>query len=130
MAPPNEVVQLPNGGFAGFNISRPRLKKLTRRYVARMWPVRSHRPRSPRSPRSRRSNVRTTAAASRDGPGLADDDDSESDHVARPQLSRAEHDYLRVEVDRRVRLGIAAREVEDKALFRAVEAWGEAEVVA
>ena len=129
MAPPNEVVQLPNGGFAGFNISRPRLKKLTRRYVARMRPMRSRTPR-PRSPRARRTNVRTTASASRDGPGLADDDDSESDHVARPQLSRAEHDYLRVEVDRRVRLGIAAREVEDKALFRAVEAWGEAEVVA
>jgi hypothetical protein len=80
--------------------------------------------------RERRTTRRVAGAArSRDRPRKSDDDEP-ADDVTRPPLTRAERDYLRVEVDRLVRQGLADQQVADKALFRSIEAWGEAGVVA
>jgi hypothetical protein len=67
-----------------------------------------------------------SSAASRRGPPS---DDPDLDPPRSP-LSPHEREWLKGEVDRRVRQGIADQRIEDRALFRAVQAWGSAEVVA
>jgi hypothetical protein len=88
------------------------------------------RPRQVRGTSRMRRTRRVARTCGSRGDPHQDDDDSETDHrVVRPPLTRAERVYLKAEVDRMVRQGIAGQQVVDRALFRAVEAWGSAEVV-
>jgi hypothetical protein len=81
--------------------------------------------------REHRSTVRRAGGAvrSRDRPRQSDDEEP-ADHVVRLRLTPELRAFLKAEVDRLVRQGIADQQVVDRALFRAVEAWGEAGVVA
>jgi hypothetical protein len=85
-------------------------------------------PNTARESRPRRRRAAVANGASRRGPP-ADDADLDPPQ-SRPSLTRAERVYLKAEVDRLARQGIADQQVVDRALFRAVEAWGSAEVVA
>jgi hypothetical protein len=78
---------------------------------------------SARESRPRRRRAATASAASRRGP--PSDDPPLDPPSARPPLSRAERVYLKAEVDRLRREQLAAQRALDRALF----AWGSAEVV-
>jgi hypothetical protein len=116
----NEVVTLSNGGWAGYGVSPERALKLTRRCIARIWP-RSRSERAPRAARTRRVSRRVARTTSSRG-------DPPRPRSAR-SLTRAERDLLKQEIDRRVRQSLAGEQVADKAVYRAVAAWGEAGVV-
>jgi hypothetical protein len=73
--------------------------------------------------RSRESRPRRTSRTT-----SSRGDPSEPPLITRP-LSREIRELLRREIDRRVRAGLADP-VRDKAVFRAVQAWGSAGVVA
>jgi hypothetical protein len=85
-------------------------------------------PKAQTSARESRGRGRRAAskAASRRGPPS---DDDPLPAPARSPLTRAERDFLRAEVDRLVRAGIADQRVLDKALFKARALWGEAGVL-
>jgi hypothetical protein len=120
-----------NRPFSRYGASGPVtwLRPLRPSFRPRRAPVRIGRPNvAGRASRPRQVRRAVRSGASRDGPGLGDDDPPDSDkpdHVARPQLPRAELDYLRAEDDRRRRERLAAQRALDRALF----AWGDAEVV-
>lgn len=106
-----------------------------RRRQVRRWYLQTHvrRPEKPQAPPPRRGTTRmrrsrrAASGASRRGPPSSDPPKSEPP-LPRP-LTRAERRLLKFEVDRAVREGLEAQAVRDRALFRAVEAWSEAEVV-
>ena len=76
-----------------------------------------------RRPRRRRRAAATSAATKRGPPA---DEPPPKPRPARLHLSRAERDYLKIEVDRLRREQLAAQRALDRALF----AWGRAEIVA
>jgi hypothetical protein len=78
----------------------------------------------PNSARESRPRRRRAKAASRRGPPSDD-----PDLPPRSPLTRAERALLKAEIDRLVRRGLEDQKVADRALFRAVAAWGSAEVV-
>ena len=93
------------------------LRERTRYFASRAAPVAEKQTR----PRERRARRTARATGSRGDP-------EPEPPLARP-LSRVERHLLKIEVDRRVREGLEEQRVRDKALFRAVAAWGEAGVV-
>lgn len=111
-----------NRPFARYGVSGPVTWIGRSPSFRRRVPVRVGRPNTAgRTRRQVRRAVRS--GASRDGPGL-----DEPGPPARASLSRADRAFLKAEVDRLARQRLAD-EVVDKALFRAVQAWGSAEVV-
>lgn len=86
------------------------------------------RPRQQGRREARPAARRGGAVRSRDRPRQSDDDEP-ADHVVRLRLTPELRAFLKAEVDRLVRQGLADQQVVVRALFRAVEAWGEAGVV-
>jgi hypothetical protein len=97
-----------------------------RRRIPPTTPI--HQPKAAPENRPRRRRAALASGASRRGPPA--EDPELAPPPSRPPLTGAERDYLRAEVDRLVRQGIADQQVTDRAIFRALEAWGEAGVVA
>jgi hypothetical protein len=113
-----------SGGGGGASMSASAVKQVL--HTVQRWVKKPTTPR-PRQGTTRAQRPRATSSSRRGPPSLADPDEPEPPPAR--SLTRAERAHLKAQVDAAVRQGLLDQAVRDQALFKAVAAWGEAEVV-